>query len=65
MQSIATALITLGGMLLSLACAVLVEELFLGGLFRLFFASRAGQSARANRNVCGWWSDKNRTRRAR
>jgi len=44
---------------------VLVEELFLGGLFRLFFASRVGQSARANRNVCGWWSDKNRTRRAR
>ena len=40
MQGAATALTTLGGLLLSLACAVLVEELFLGGLFRLFFAPR-------------------------
>ena len=40
MQALATSLVTLGGLLLSLACAVLLEELFLGGLFRLFFASR-------------------------
>lgn len=42
MQGAATALITVGGLLLSLAGAVLVEELFLGGLFRLFFAPRPG-----------------------
>jgi hypothetical protein len=41
-QAIATTLVTLGGLLLSLACAVLLEELFLGGIFRLFFASRPG-----------------------
>ena len=40
MQATATTLVTLGGLLLSLACAVLVEELLLGGLFRLFFAPR-------------------------
>ena len=42
MQATTTTLITLGGLLLSLACAVLLEELFLGGLFRLFFAPRPG-----------------------
>ena len=41
MQATATALVTLGGLLLSLSFAVLLEELFLGGLFRLFFARRA------------------------
>jgi hypothetical protein len=51
-------------MLLSLACAVLVEELFLGGLFRLFFAPRTGQSGHANRKACGWWSGRRRTGRA-
>ena len=40
MQATTTTLVTLGGLLLSLACAVLVEELLLGGLFRLFFAPR-------------------------
>jgi len=40
-QATATALVTLGGLLLSLSFAVLLEELFLGGLFRLFFARRA------------------------
>jgi hypothetical protein len=39
-EGTATALITLGGLLLSLSCAVLLEELLLGGLFRLFFAPR-------------------------
>jgi len=41
-QGTATALLTLGGLLLSLACAVLLEELLVGGLFRLFFAPRPG-----------------------
>lgn len=40
MQGTATALVTVGGLILSLSCAVLLEELFLGGLFRLFFAPR-------------------------
>jgi hypothetical protein len=40
MQSTATALMTAGGLVLSLACAVLLEEVFVGGLFRLFFAPR-------------------------
>jgi hypothetical protein len=47
-QGAATALTTLGGLLLSLACAVLVEEMFLGGLFRLFFAPKPGN--RKNRS---------------
>ena len=42
MYGTATALATIGGLLLSLSCAVLLEELFLGGLFRLFFAPRPG-----------------------
>ena len=49
MQGAATAMITLGGLLLSLACAVLVEELFLGGLFRLFFARRPAQKHSSER----------------
>jgi len=32
------------GMLLSLACALLLEELILGRLFRLFFAPRPARS---------------------
>ncbi len=46
MQSVATALVTIGGLVLSLACVVLIEELFLGGLFRLFFASRPGAGSK-------------------
>jgi hypothetical protein len=44
-QGAATALMSAGGLVLSFACAVLLEELFIGGLFRLFFAPRpvAGQ----------------------
>ncbi|MGA2369309.1 MAG: hypothetical protein ACLPPV_04355 [Candidatus Korobacteraceae bacterium] len=51
MQGIATALVTLGGLVLSISCAVLLEELFLGGLFRLFFAPRpvAGQKRGSGR----------------
>ena len=47
MQGTATALVTLGGLVLSLSCAVLLEELFLGGLFRLFFAPRPQSAERA------------------
>ncbi|HUI84485.1 MAG TPA: hypothetical protein VL240_09685 [Candidatus Binatia bacterium] len=46
MQGTVTALVTLGGLVLSLACAVLVEELFLGGLFRLFFAPRPASGSK-------------------
>jgi len=43
---------TIGGLLLSLACAVLVEELFLGGLFRLFFAPKPdGEQKRSSGRV--------------
>jgi hypothetical protein len=44
-QGTTTALVTIGGLVLSLSCAVLIEELFLGGLFRLFFAPRPGKSS--------------------
>jgi len=38
-MAFAMTLMTLSaGLLLSIACAVLVEEVILGGLFRLFFA---------------------------
>jgi hypothetical protein len=33
-------MVTLGGLFLSLACAVFLEEMLVGGLFRLFFVSR-------------------------
>ena len=52
MQATATALVTLGGLLLSLSCAVLLEELLLGGLFRLFFAPRlAAKNKRSSERV--------------
>ena len=52
MQTTATALVTLGGLLLSLACAVLLEELLVGGLFRLFFAPRVKSNrAKASRTT--------------
>lgn len=54
MQGMATALITLGGLLLSLSCAVLLEELFLGGLFRLFFAPRLGSGNATDRRLGDW-----------
>jgi hypothetical protein len=34
------------GLLLSIACATLIEELFFGGLFRIFFATRLPQQAK-------------------
>ncbi len=50
MQGTATALVTVGGLVLSLSCAVLLEELFLGGLFRLFFAPRPQSAEVAKRS---------------
>ncbi len=35
-----TLMTILAGLLLSVACAMLIEELFIGGLFRIFFAPR-------------------------
>ena len=32
------------GLLLSIACATLIEELFIGGLFRIFFAPRPARA---------------------
>lgn len=34
------------GLLLSIACATLIEELFIGGLFRIFFAPRPARPPR-------------------
>ena len=34
------------GLLLSIACATLIEELFIGGHFRIFFASRPARVPR-------------------
>ena len=53
MQGVATALMTTGGLLLSLACAVLLEELFIGGLFRLFFAPRPGPGGSGHNRSSG------------
>ena len=63
MQTTATALVTLGGLLLSLACAVLLEELLVGGLFRLFFAPRPVQGNPSNRPI-GWWGGRARQKRS-
>jgi len=40
MESATTFMTVSAGLLLSIACAVLFEELIFGGLFRLFFARR-------------------------
>jgi hypothetical protein len=44
MQSAMTVITVAAGLLFSLSCAVLVEELFVGGFFRLFFAPRPERS---------------------
>lgn len=48
MEAVASVLAVIGGLLLSLSCAVLLEELFIGGLCRLFLAPRPG-----NQQKCG------------
>jgi hypothetical protein len=50
MDSALTLLTLSAGMLLSLSFAALLEELFFGGLFRLFFASRRAQPAPVKTN---------------
>ncbi len=42
MESATTAVTVVGVLVFSFACGVLLEELLLGGLFRLFFAPRPG-----------------------
>ena len=41
MQSAMTMLTVVGGLVFSVSCALLVEELIFGGLFKLFFHVRA------------------------
>ncbi len=38
MNSILTLMTVAAGLLFSLSCAILIEELFVGSFFRLFFA---------------------------
>lgn len=40
MQSAMTILTIVGGLVFSLSCALLVEELIFGGLFKLFFHTK-------------------------
>jgi hypothetical protein len=47
-EAIASVLAVTGGLLLSLSCAVLLEELFIGGLCRLFFAPRPGNGPKSS-----------------
>ncbi len=42
MESAKTVITLAAALFFSLACAVLIEELVFGGLFRLFFAPRPG-----------------------
>lgn len=39
MQSAMTVLTIVGGLMFSISCALLVEELIFGGLFKIFFQS--------------------------
>ena len=41
MQSAMTVLTVVGGLVFSVSCALLVEEVIFGGLFKLFFQVRA------------------------
>jgi hypothetical protein len=45
MECVLTLMTISAGLLLSIACATLIEELFVGGLFRIFFAPRGPQRA--------------------
>jgi hypothetical protein len=44
MESATTVTLVLAGLFFSLMCALLMEELIFGGLFRFFFTPRAGRS---------------------
>ncbi len=41
MESILTVMTTAAGLIFSISCAVLVEELVVGGFFKMFFGPRA------------------------
>jgi hypothetical protein len=43
MESATTAAAAVAGLFFSLMCALLMEELIFGGLFRFFFAPRVGR----------------------
>lgn len=45
MENATTAAVVIAGFFFSLTCALLMEELIFGGMFRLFFASRVAQTA--------------------
>lgn len=49
MELFAEALSVVGAMLLSVSCGLLLEELFFGGLVRLFFARRPATSEATER----------------
>ena len=51
MELFAEALSIVGALLLSVACGLLLEELFFGGLVRLFFASRPTPDNNLERNA--------------
>lgn len=53
MEATGTAVVTLGGLLLSLACTVLIEELCIGALFRLFFTGRPRADTAVNHRLRG------------
>ena len=50
MQLAITAIAVIGGLVFSLAIAVLMEELIFGEIFRLFFAQRAVARIRSGQN---------------
>ncbi|HVZ17942.1 MAG TPA: hypothetical protein VG897_12540 [Terriglobales bacterium] len=43
MQTATTFAVVIAGLFFSLACALLLEELIFGGLFRFFFGPRTGR----------------------
>ena len=59
MQSAMTVLTVVGGLVFSVSCALLVEELIFGGLFKLFFQVPGGAGAESKamsnpRAQAGW-----------
>jgi hypothetical protein len=46
MQSAMTMLTVVGGLVFSVSCALLVEELVFGGLFKLFFQTESQKQAK-------------------
>lgn len=44
MEGAITVLTVIGGLLFSISCALLVEELIFGGLFKIFFKPKQGRA---------------------